>query len=224
MMASSETPFLPLPCVSNSELLVTVSFVTSSQFLRSIMTMTAPRHQSSLEGLIDFCMQQPTFADAAERARATARFQRIIGYLEEMDRPGEPYNRPALVRLTFEYARSPESQDRFLAFFFRSLAIGMLDDDPDDDDDETYADLCDLVFEVARFLMTNFFLPRRFSLIQQPLCLPPFAGPCRRRRNAKRLPCRRDARSFPTTPSPRLPSPARLLVFIALSTKSLEPG
>lgn len=123
--------------------------------------MAAHRHQSSLEGLIDFGALQPLFTDADERERATARFHHIIGHLEAMDRPGKPYNRPALVRLTFEYARSVESQDRFLAFFFQSLAIGMLDGDLDD---ETCADLRDPVFEVAKFLMTNFFLPRRFFL------------------------------------------------------------
>lgn len=127
----------------------------------SVPIMMAHRHQSSLEGLIDFYAQQPPFADAAERVRATARFHRIVGHLEAMDcpGPGRPYNRPALVRLTFEYARSLESQDKFLVFFFRSVAVGMLDGDLDD---PTCTGLRNLVFEVAQFLMTNFFLPCRF--------------------------------------------------------------
>jgi hypothetical protein len=121
----------------------------------------AHRHQSSLEGLIDFYAKQPPFADAAERAQATARFHRIVGHLEAIDcpGPGRPYNRPALVRLTFEYARSPESQDKFLAFFFRSVAVGMLYGDLDD---PTYTGLRNLVFKVTQFLIINFFLPCRF--------------------------------------------------------------
>jgi len=123
--------------------------------------MMAQQHQLALQGLINFCVPQPLFADAAERARAIARFHRIVGHLESMDcpGPGRPYNRPALVRLTFEYARSPESQDKFLAFFFQSVTVDMFDGDLDD---TTCSDLRNPVFEVAKFLMTNFFLPRRF--------------------------------------------------------------
>jgi hypothetical protein len=74
-------------------------------------------------------------------------------------RPGRPYNRPALVRLTLEYARSPESQDKFLAFFFQSVAVNMFGGDLDD---STCTSLRTPVFEVAKFVMTTFFLPRRF--------------------------------------------------------------
>ena len=83
----------------------------------------------------------------------------VIVDLMDCPGPGRPYNRPALVRLTFEYARSLESQDKFLVFFFRSVAVGMLDGDLDD---PTCTGLRNLVFEVAQFLMTNFFLPCRF--------------------------------------------------------------
>jgi len=133
----------------------------------------APRHQSSLEGLLDFAAQQPLFSNADKRARAIARFYRIVGHFEAIEtataattttttRPGSQYNRPGLVRLTFEYARSPESQDRFLAFFFQFLAVDMLDgaDDVIAFDPDLGESLCG----VAEFLMTNFFLPRRFSL------------------------------------------------------------
>lgn len=133
--------------------------------------MATPRHQSSLEGLIDFSAQ-PLFADADKRARVIARFRRIVGHLEAID-PGKPFNRPSLVRLTFEYARSPVSQDRFLAFFFRTLGLGMVDNvdgnvdggDGDVDDlDDVCSSLRESVLGIAEFLITNFFLPREFIL------------------------------------------------------------
>ena len=135
------------------------------------MAPPAHRHQSSLEGLIDFCAQQPLFADANERARAIASFHRIVSHFEAIEtanrRPGKLYNRPALVRLTFEFARSSESQDRFLAFFFQALAVSMLDDDVD------LGDLGEPLFGIADFLMTNFFLPRTLSILHPFSLLPP---------------------------------------------------
>jgi hypothetical protein len=135
--------------------------IASSSSHRTIAClMAAPCHQSSLEGMIGCGVQPPLFGDGNERARAVARFHHIVGHFEAIEpargRHPKQYNRPALVRLTFEYARSSESQDRFLAFFFQSLAVGMLDSaislDPD---------LRESLFGVAEFLMTNFFLPRR---------------------------------------------------------------
>lgn len=120
--------------------------------------MAAPRHQSSLESLIDFVSQGPRFADTEERARAVARFYQVVSHFEATE-TSRPYNRAALIRLTFEYARSAESQDRFLAFFFQSLAIGPLDGEV------AYSDpsLHEAFLGVARFLMNNFFLPCRCS-------------------------------------------------------------
>lgn len=115
--------------------------------------MAAPAHhyQSSLEGLIDFSVPlQPLFANAGERARAIARFYRIVSHFEAIETTTstrcreQKCNRSALIRLTFEYARSPESQDRLLAFFFRALAISMLDDPLD-----TLDDLGDSLFGIA---------------------------------------------------------------------------
>src|ERR1051325_11396394 len=95
--------------------------------------MAAPslRHQSSLEGLIDFSATEPVFANEQERAQAIGRFRRILDHFEAAEPPAprhsHGYDRPVLVRLTFEYARSPESQDKFLVAFFQSVALGMLD-------------------------------------------------------------------------------------------------
>ncbi|KAK3935965.1 hypothetical protein QBC46DRAFT_396221 [Diplogelasinospora grovesii] len=137
--------------------------------------MAAPshRHQSSLEGLIDFSAAEPLFANEQQRTQAVGRFRRIVDYFEAAEQPasryGDGYNRPALVRLTFEYARSQKSQDRFLGAFFRSLALGMLDDDSVNlSDDSVVADFRSPLFGFAEFLMANFFLPLRASTNKTP--------------------------------------------------------
>lgn len=130
-------------------------------------SMAAPshRHQSSLEGLIDFSAAKPLFAHEQQRIQAVGRFHRIVDFSDAAEQPasryGDGYNRPALVRLTFEYARSQKSKDRFLGAFFRSLAIGMLDDDNVNlSDDSVIVDFRSPLFGFAEFLMANFFLPR----------------------------------------------------------------
>ncbi|GAB1319485.1 hypothetical protein MFIFM68171_09695 [Madurella fahalii] len=135
--------------------------------------MAAPshRHQSSLEDVIDFsAAAQPLFANEQQRNRAVSRFRRIVNYFEDAQQPasryGDGYNRPALVRLTFEYARSQESQDRFLGAFFRSLGLGMLDDSVDHDSE--LAGFRELLFGFADFLMANFFLPLRAATNKTP--------------------------------------------------------
>ncbi|KAK4223242.1 hypothetical protein QBC38DRAFT_342709, partial [Podospora fimiseda] len=55
-----------------------------------------------------------------QRAQAANRFWRIVKYAKTVEPPGSSYNYPALVGLTFEYARSQESRDRFLKAFFRA--------------------------------------------------------------------------------------------------------
>ncbi|KAK0753505.1 hypothetical protein B0T18DRAFT_397018 [Schizothecium vesticola] len=67
--------------------------------------MAALRHQSALASVIDFGSQGPLFADAEKRARAVARFYDVIGHFAAIE-TNNPYNRAALIRLTFEYARS----------------------------------------------------------------------------------------------------------------------
>ncbi|KAK4443399.1 hypothetical protein QBC34DRAFT_311100 [Podospora aff. communis PSN243] len=122
------------------------------------------RHQSSLEGVIDFYAAEQPFSNAEERDQAIRKFRRIVGYFEALEPPvrsSARYNRPALVRLTFEYARSPASEDKFLNAFFRSLALGVLDESVDLDDDDVVAEFRELLFGFADFLVNNFFLPIR---------------------------------------------------------------
>ena len=127
----------------------------------------AHRHQLSLEGLIDFSALQPVFADADERARVITRFYRIVGHFEAIEtrrssnRPQKEYNRPALVRLMFEYIRTPESQDNFLQAFFRSMALGVHKDDDhlELEDNGMAADLGQSLSDYADYLFNYFFLP-----------------------------------------------------------------
>lgn len=136
--------------------------------------MAAPpshRHQSSLE---------PLFENEQQRTQAVSRFCRIVEYFEAAEKQGngydDGYNRPALIRLTFEYPRSPDSQDRLLGTFFRSLALGMFEDSDGVDlaCDHVVAGFRSHVLGFADFLMTNFFLPRvLLPLAYQPLVTLP---------------------------------------------------
>lgn len=124
-------------------------------------SMAAPL---GLAALTNLSAAEPPFANDEDRAQAVGRFRRIVGHLESLEKPstryGDGYNRPALVRLTFDYARSQDSKDRFLVAFFQSLAIGILNDDKIDlADDSAVADLRAAVFGFAEFLMADFFLP-----------------------------------------------------------------
>ncbi|KAK0655381.1 hypothetical protein B0T16DRAFT_317309 [Cercophora newfieldiana] len=133
--------------------------------------MAAPsshRHQSSLE------TAEPLFANEQQRTQAVGRFRRILNYFEAAEQQAssddDGYNRPVLIRLTFEYARSQKSQDKFLGAFFRSLAVGMLDDDDSVDlsDDSDVADFRSSLFGFADHLITYFFLPLRAATNKTP--------------------------------------------------------
>ncbi|KAK3364068.1 hypothetical protein B0T25DRAFT_529208, partial [Lasiosphaeria hispida] len=114
---------------------------------------------SLLDG-IDFALTQPLFANPQLRTQAIHRFRCVVDHFQACEPPRFPnkkYNRPALVRFTFEYARSPESQDRFLSAFFHRLRLGMADADGDINLDDN---LHSLLFAFADDLMNNFFIPR----------------------------------------------------------------
>lgn len=126
-----------------------------------------------LDALTTLSAADPPFANDDDRAQAVGRFRRIVGHFEalEIEKPASPpqhgdgYNRPALIRLTFDHARSEKSKDLFLVVFFQFLGIGILDED---DDFVDVAALRDAVLGFAEFLMANFFLPRASS---QSACL-----------------------------------------------------
>lgn len=70
---------------------------------------------------------------------------------------GSPgYNRSRLIRLTYDYARSPLSQDNFLRAFFGSLELSM------DGEEDLNEPIRSKFFGFADYLVNNFFLPRKF--------------------------------------------------------------
>lgn len=115
------------------------------------------RHQSSLEGWIDFS-DQPLFRSADKRARARDKFYRIVNHFEAVNVNDGQYNRPALIRLTYEYARSEKSRDMFLHAFFKSMALSM-DGEDGLTDNQPEEDLGSTLFGFADYIMDNFFLP-----------------------------------------------------------------
>ncbi|KAK1827291.1 hypothetical protein QBC39DRAFT_178961 [Podospora conica] len=174
------------------------------------MATPTHRHQSSLEGLIDF-PTQPLFADPIGRARAVGRFIGIVGRLEAAEKAsgrlgrtslagGNQYNRPALVRLTFEYARTPESQDRFLHAFFRCMDLDMGDDDGDHVDlDDDNDDLARKLSDFADYLLNHFFLPLRALTNKTPQPSPVYSAVIQRTQGREER-----INSFPGTPEARV--------------------
>ncbi|KAI8648932.1 HNHc domain-containing protein [Fusarium sp. Ph1] len=136
------------------------------------------RHQSSLEGLINFSSTQTL--NVQQRARARSGFYHIIEHFDTakskpLSNNSSPYNRPRLIRLTYEYAISEESRDTLLQAFFRSLEIPM-----DDGEDIDFADKhieeevnCKLV-GFAEYLLDNFFLPLKASTKKTPQPSPAY--------------------------------------------------
>ncbi|KAK3377454.1 hypothetical protein B0H63DRAFT_384064, partial [Podospora didyma] len=118
------------------------------------------RHQSSLEGIVYLSSEAPL--EPGQRNQARRKFYDIISYFEATEPRSDEfsghYNRPLLVRLTYEYSRSEKSQDIFLRAFFQSVALPIDgEDDVDLDDTELEAALV----RFAEHLFDNFFLPRK---------------------------------------------------------------
>ncbi|KAK3364156.1 hypothetical protein B0T25DRAFT_442834, partial [Lasiosphaeria hispida] len=122
--------------------------------------MATPAHRPSSLDNIDFSPAESLAANPPLRAQAVQRFHHVVYHFEagEPARHSNDYNRPALVRLLFQYARSPASQNRFLAAFFQRLLLGMGDADGDIVFDNG---LRSLLFAFAEDLMNNFFIPRK---------------------------------------------------------------
>lgn len=133
------------------------------------MAARSHHHQPSVKSIIDSSGPPIIFENEQQRVRAIARFHRIVGYFEATEKAaskyGEEYNRPALVRLTFEYALSSESQDKFLKTFFESLAIEMFDDN-----NEHVNEFREPLFGFADHLIDCFFVPCMSSISVSNLC------------------------------------------------------
>ncbi|KAI0400042.1 hypothetical protein F4802DRAFT_514472 [Xylaria palmicola] len=92
--------------------------------------MAAPlhRHQSSLEGVLNFSPPPPPLG-TEQRNQARQRFRDIC---QHFDRgiPVDNYSHPRLVRYTYEYTRSEASGDYFLRLFFKTLDLAIDGCDP----------------------------------------------------------------------------------------------
>ncbi|KLU92000.1 hypothetical protein MAPG_10947 [Magnaporthiopsis poae ATCC 64411] len=134
------------------------------------------RHRSSLEGVLNFSTPAPL--SEITRAQAKSRLYHVLEHFEaaastsSSTRPGVGYNRPALVRLTYEHARSEESRDLFLHSFFASMGLPLGGDVSDDDVDiavpEVEGRLRTSLYGFAEYLMDNFFLPLKAASNKTP--------------------------------------------------------
>ncbi|KAF2456899.1 hypothetical protein BDY21DRAFT_45863 [Lineolata rhizophorae] len=126
------------------------------------------RHQSSLESVIDFSTEPPFRTD--QRTEAKRRFYRVVEHFESADNSSSSrsrYDRPRLVRFTYELAVSDESRDNFLRAFFRAVALSI--------EGEEYIDfekLRSAFFGFADHLLDNFFLPRKAGWVGYPFVPP----------------------------------------------------
>ena len=113
-----------------------------------------------IEGIIYLSSEAPL--EAGQRDQARRKFYHIINYFEatepRSDGSRRPYNRPLLVRLTYEYSSSEESRDIFLRAFFQSVALPI---DGEDDVDFDNTELEPALVRFAEHLFDNFFLPRK---------------------------------------------------------------
>ncbi|KAK4248276.1 hypothetical protein C7999DRAFT_13812 [Corynascus novoguineensis] len=131
------------------------------------------RHQYSLESIIEFQSESPLSPSALDRARR--RFYHIVDHFEAAangnsggDNGGNiggdspRYNRSLPIRLTYDYARSPLSQDNFLRAFFGSLEL------PVDGQEALDERIGAKFFGFADYLFNKFFLPLKASARKTP--------------------------------------------------------
>ncbi|KAG8670770.1 hypothetical protein FPOAC1_004004 [Fusarium poae] len=118
------------------------------------------RHQSSLEGIIDFSSRQPL--SESHRASAIRRFYHVINHFdsEDVKRGQDQYDRVKLVRFTYEYSTNQESKDNVLIAVFEFLNLSVSSEEDIDFEDVTYREqLKAHLYKFADYLVDNFFLP-----------------------------------------------------------------
>lgn len=121
--------------------------------------MAAPlhRHQSSLEGILNFSSHPPPL-EAELRDHASRRFHDLCQHFDT-GIPVDNYSRPRLVRSTYEHSLSEESGDYFLRFFFKAVDLPIDGNEP-----ISLGDVRAKFFEFAEYLFDNFFLPGKVLL------------------------------------------------------------
>ncbi|KHN98980.1 uncharacterized protein MAM_03442 [Metarhizium album ARSEF 1941] len=149
------------------------------------MAMPLLRHQSSLEGFINFSSSTPL--QDIERLQAKTLFYKIVVYYENQTNitTNRPYNRPKLVRLTYEYAITEASRDNVLRSFFDSIGLSM-SGDVDLSCKETEANVWYSLKGFADFLIDNFFLPLKASSRGTPQPSPTYRSAVQRTRTGER--------------------------------------
>ncbi|KAI8648884.1 HNHc domain-containing protein [Fusarium sp. Ph1] len=125
------------------------------------------RHQSSLEGVIDYSLR-PSLS-SARRTSANRRFYQLINHFDGDKGSNDKYDELKLVRYTYEFSISQESRDHFLCALFASTGIPILaDDDIDLSDPTREAELRKSLVDFAKYLFENFFLPLNASTKKTP--------------------------------------------------------
>ncbi|KAK5988516.1 hypothetical protein PT974_09999 [Cladobotryum mycophilum] len=126
------------------------------------------RHQSSLEGIMDFSREQPLTPEL--RAQAKHRFYLIVQHFEDLYKNNsQSYNQPRLIQYTYEYARSEESQDNFLRAFFQAMALSI-----DGEEDLNFGNLSSPFIGFSEHLFNHFFLPLKASGTKTPQPTPAY--------------------------------------------------
>ncbi|EEU33516.1 uncharacterized protein NECHADRAFT_98437 [Fusarium vanettenii 77-13-4] len=81
------------------------------------------RHQSSLEGIIDFTKKPPL--TQTQRLSASRQFNQLASYFDVSNSSNKDYDHMKLMRFTYKYTRSKESKDNFLRAFFKSTGLSI---------------------------------------------------------------------------------------------------
>ncbi|KAI1157327.1 hypothetical protein F5B18DRAFT_657801 [Nemania serpens] len=126
--------------------------------------MAAPlhRHQSSLEGILNFSSSHPPPLETELRNHASRRFHDICHHFDT-GLSADNYSRPRLVRSTYECSLSPESGDYFLRFFFKAVDLPIDGREP-----INFGDMRAKFLDFAEYLFDNFFLPVKASTKKTP--------------------------------------------------------
>jgi hypothetical protein len=126
--------------------------------------MAPHRLQSSLEAILDFSTRQQFTPD--QRTRARIKFYSIIAHFNTPhDRSLVKYNRPLLLRYTYEYARSDLSQDIVLSAFLNWSSLAIEGEAINFSDEDVEENLRKRLIEFADFLLDNFFTPCLLSCL-----------------------------------------------------------
>ncbi|KAH8157514.1 hypothetical protein CIB48_g10728 [Xylaria polymorpha] len=145
-------PALLSPSSSSFPSLLLFGFDVIKQHGPSIAS--SPPSIVSLEGIIDFSTEPPLGTEQRSVAKDT--FNRIVDYFNT-DNPSDcnPYNRSQLIRLTYQYVLSVQSQDKLLRAFFQAITLSL-----DDESDFNFDELRPKFFGFADYLLDSFYLPR----------------------------------------------------------------